>query len=320
MSNDVCHIALTFDTDNDFFDHSLVQDGQDERALMRWRGVEEGIPILMDLLGSYTGSAGEPSRITWFVRSDGQLATYYDDPAYLLRQHDELWQAALRRGHEIAWHPHLYRFEDGKWMQETEGEKLEEQMTVTLAAIREAGYEPRSSRIGEAYGSNVLMSLLEGFGMQCDSTAMPGRKRVDDERLLDWSRTSPGPYHPSRQDYQVSGEDGFSLLEVPMAMARMKTSYDAEPYLRYVDLSFRHEVMKQGLRDLLQNASLLVTITHPSTILPDIVDSPHGLLSFDVREYRRNLEFVLSELDMQGRPYRFVTIDECRALHGDRRM
>lgn len=309
------YIALTFDTDNDFFDRSFVEEGQDERALMCWRGIEEGVPMLRELIAQYQGSAGDPTTATWFVRADGQLAFYYDDPAYLLREYGDLWQSAAEQGHEIAWHPHLYRLENRKWVQERDPIALAKQMEETLAAVKKAGYDPHSSRIGEAYADNALMALLDQYGILCDSTAMPGRRRVDNERFIDWSRTGPTPYHPSRNDYQTPGRDALRLLEVPMSVAWMKTSYDKKPYIRYIDFAFRHEVIKEGLATLLCEARLLVVVTHPSTVLSRIASKPHGLLSFSIGEYRRNLEFAIEQLELAGRSYRFITIGECRALH-----
>ena len=124
----------------------------------------------------------------------------------------------LERGDEIGFHPHLYRLSDGEWRQETDVAALREQLAEAIEAMRGAGFEPRSSRIGEAFGSNEVMSALNEFGIQCDSTAMPGRVRRDAERQLDWGTTPQQPYHPSTADYRQPGAPELRLLEVPMSM------------------------------------------------------------------------------------------------------
>ena len=86
---------------------------------------------------------------------------------------------------EIDFHPHLYRRYGAEWPHETHRVDLREQLVETLAAMRGIGFQPRSSRIGEAFGSNDVMAALDELGIQCDSTAMPGRVRRDAERQLD---------------------------------------------------------------------------------------------------------------------------------------
>jgi hypothetical protein len=96
-----------------------------------------------------------------------------------------------------------------------------------------------------------------------------------------------------------------------MSMIETKTDYDRAPLQRYADLSFHHEVMRAGLRAFLATAPLLVTVTHPSTVLPGIALQRHGLLSFDIGNFGRNLDFILADCERLGREHRFITIGEC---------
>jgi len=175
-----------------------------------------------------------------------------------------------------------------------------------------------SSRIGEAFGSNAVLAALDELGIHCDSTAMPGRVRKDEERHLDWETTPQEPYHPSSSDYRQPGPDSLGLLEVPMSMVETKADYDERPLRRYVDLSFRHEAIKDGLHSYLTDASLLVTVTHPCAVLPGITNRRHGLLSSDIREFKRNLDFIFSECKRLNRRYKFVTIGDCWDLFADK--
>ena len=94
----------------------------------------------------------------------------------------------------------------------------------------------------------------------------------------------------------------------------IRAEYDTTPLPRYIDLSFRHAALHDGMRDLLVAAPLLVTVTHPSTILPGIASRRHGLLSFEIEEFRSNLNFIFTECARLGREIRCLTLAECAAL------
>lgn len=309
MTADPLLIALTFDAEADVFDRSLG--GEPSVQTPSWRGIEEGIPLIDEVLRGHADSSGARACATWFVRGDRQIGALFGSPSDLLEKYRAAWEERIARGDEIGFHPHLYRHAAGEWRQETDAAALREQLTETLAAMRSAGFDPRSSRIGEAFGSNEVMAALDQLGLQCDSTAMPGRVRRDAERQLDWGTTPQQPYHPSTADYRQPGTPKLRLLQVPMSMIETKTDYDRAPLLRYADLSFHHEVLRAGLGAFLATAPLLVTVTHPSTVLPGIAPQPHGLISFDLANFRRNLDFILAECARLGRGHRFITIGEC---------
>jgi hypothetical protein len=308
MSFEPLLITLTFDAEADVFDPSI---GQAVGSAQSWRGIEEGIPMLDKILAHYQDSSGARACATWFVRCDDQIADLCGEPASLLKRYEDCWRRHEEMGDEIGFHPHLYEKRDGVWLQETDEAALRGQIYRAYEAMQKAGYAGCVSRIGEAFSSSGVMRVLDELGVICDSTAMPGRVRQDATRQLDWSGTPERPYYPSRTDYRVGGEDALSLLEVPMTMVSTKASYDREPLKRYVDLSFHHSVLREGLRSALPELRVLVTVTHPSTILGGIASAPHGLLSFAAGELVRNLEFILSECTRLGREYRFVTLGGC---------
>lgn len=301
----VLPILLTFDADSDYFDNSIAEYG-----LLQWRGIEEGIFKILNVLSSIKDSFGNSCKVTWFVRADNQLLTIYGDAAYLLKKYNTLWRQCSSRGDEIGWHPHLYRLVNTVWQQETNEEELDSLLCQSIRAVRDAGYRPVSSRIGESYCSNGILESLSALGILCDSTAMPGRIRKDSQRSIDWEGTPQTPYFPSRKDYRHPGESRVDILQVPMSMVSVKASYDEQPLRRYVDLSFFHEALRSGLKQFLPEASLLVSITHPSCVVPDVISSPHGLLSFQIEELRKNLFYIIEICDQSKRPYRFMTISD----------
>jgi hypothetical protein len=196
---------------------------------------------------------------------------------------------------------------------------VEQEINDALGAVRALGFAPTTSRMGEAFGSNTAMAVLEASGLITDSTAMPGRMRHDAHRCFDWSNTPRHPYHPGLADYRSPGQPQRRLLEIPMSMAPVRADYDTTPLLRYIDLSFRHVALHDGLRDLLVATPLLVTVTHPSTILPGIASRRHGLLSFEIEEFRRNLDFIFTECARLGREIRCLTLTECAVVFAETR-
>lgn len=309
-------VALTCDTDADEFDPSIA--AQSPAAKPEWKGVADGIPLMVEAVNTAAHAAGlkQRPRFTWFVRVDQQIGYYYGDQAYLLRAFSGFWDGRRANGDEIGWHPHIYHLsEEGRW----ESEKDEEQFVGSLrdshAHFTAAAQRPTASRIGEARFSNRIAEALDDLGVLCDSSAMPGRWRHDDARTLDWRGTPQHPYRPSTTDYRVPGPDARALLEVPMTMVPVKAEYDARPYLRYVDLSFRHECLRDGLRSFLAQGDLLVSMTHPSGVLSSVTRKRHGLIAFDIENYHRNVDFIFREAVDLGRAVEFVTMTEIHALH-----
>lgn len=308
MNPDPLLIVLTFDAEADVFDSSI---GDKASPLPGFRGIEEGIPLIDGVLRACVDSEGAPARSTWYVRTDRQLGRLFGNEAYLLEKYRHCWQRHAAEGDEIGFHPHLDRISPAESCQEAGGSAIRAQIAGTLAAVRRAGFAPVSSRIGEAFGSNAVMAALDECGFQCDSSAMPGRVRHDAARELDWGPTPAQPFQPSTSDYRTPGSPARSVLEVPMSMVETLADYDRVPLLRYVDLSFHHAAIRKGLSAWLEEARLLVTVTHPSTVLPGISPERHGLLSFDIGVFQRNLQFILAECGRLERRVRFVTMCEC---------
>ena len=304
VSSKVLQIALTFDAEMDAFDSSVACKEEFE-----WRGIELGIPLIESILSSVRDSHGNSARATWFVRCDDQIGHITGDAAYLLNRYRDLWIRRQQIGDQIGFHPHLYRELSGRWRQDSNPETLREQIFRAYDAMQGAGFQSSVSRIGEGFGANSVMSAVEECGILCDSTAMPGRVRVDAERCLDWEVTPAHSYHPSIGDYRVPGARVYKILEVPMSMVRTFADYDNQPLMRYLDLSFHTHVLRGGLAALVANANTIVTVTHPSTILPR--NQSHGLLSFSADVFVENLHMLLRECIHQQRPFHFVTLSDC---------
>lgn len=299
-------MAMTVDVDPDYYDSSFSKTSQTEH--MSWRGVSQGLPRLRQLQSDH--ELLRALKITWFVRVDDQIGHYYGDVAYLIDRYRDFWEDSVARGDEIALHVHLYRLNNRSWIQDNEPITIEDQLSRAFEAMAHRGFIPESSRIGDAFQSDVVMRCLDQLGLRVDSTAMPGRKRNDDDRRFNWEETTPFPYHPSRYDYSKSGEHSLDILEIPMSMLKTKTSYDTIPIKRYLDLSFHNEVLDIGLKELMDSSEILVTMLHPSGLLNDIVNEPHGLVAFKEEALVQNLESVFRYAALAGRSILPITIKE----------
>lgn len=304
MAKNELLIAITVDADPDYFDASFrgKADG------VTWTGVEKGVPLVLAALDSLREKLGVRPPATWFVRADLQVKSLFGRTDHLLQKFASLWEKAKNQGDEIGWHPHLYSLANGKWQQEKTEDQLEKILRETYGDLQQAGYRFQSSRVGDAFASDRVFSILAKLGISADSTAMPGRKRQDEERWFDWTPTPKLPYFPSTEDYRREGSPALPLLELPMSMVPTRCAYDKETFPRYVDLSFHHSVLQAGLREAIQRLPLLITVLHPSSILPELAPKPHDLLSFSSEEFRKNLHFLADECLASGRPFRFVTI------------
>ncbi len=301
-------VVLSCDTDADIFDQSMTTE-TDPRPV--WRGISEGIPTIIEVASEVANSYGLRPLFTWFVRVDDQVGYYHDAPSYLLNEFSSLWNEQRQSGDEVAWHPHLYKFENGTWGKQLSADELAAALERNHDEFQKSGHCAVSIRIGEASFSNVTANIISSLGIARDSSAMPGRMRNDEHRILDWRGTPQLPYRPSTNDYRVPGKPAQTYLEVPRSMIRTKADYDAEPYMRYIDLSFHHHAIKDGLAHFLKEAELLVSMTHPSGILQAFnPEGGHGLVSFDIGNYRRNLDFILAECQRLERDVHFVTMSQ----------
>lgn len=283
------HMNLTLLVTSD-----IDQDGLSfgtERDALSWNAVEM-VPRIAELLAA----RGLPA--TWFVRADNQLDEVYGSAAYLFERFDALWSELRAAGHAIAWHPHIYRRAGGTYVVETDGARCAEQLRRVHAAL------PRpftAVRVGEAFHSNESMRALDELGLRIDSTAIPGRKRDDGVRRFDWEPTPNEPYHPSRADYRVAGDDALRILEVPMTSMTIEAPYDSAPLRRYINLAYRSDILAAAFARYLETLDrerdhVIVTIVHPEEALPNA----NPLYGEGLAEIARNLDAVLAEIERHG--------------------
>ena len=250
-------------------------------------GINHGYPVARKILEKIEINYSFKIPATWFVRCDDEIEEITGERNFLLKEFVNSWYCCEEEGHEIGFHPHLYRRRGNKWEQDFRKNTQLEQLEKSWQAANSSGFQISSSRIGEAYCNNEIMKSLNDLGIKVDSTAMPGRVRKDNERWIDWEKTPDKAYKPSIDDYRVPGVATHSLTELPMSMLLTKAYYDKEKYSRYLDLSFHTECINFGINELVKNANTIVVVTHLSTLLQNNI--PHGLISFDSKVYEKQL-------------------------------
>ncbi|MGI5819493.1 MAG: hypothetical protein ACOX9R_15495, partial [Armatimonadota bacterium] len=204
----------------------------DTRAALTWRGIEEGVPRLREIADAATSDQANPVRITWCIRSDLQMREVHGDCAWPAERFGALWTALARAGDEIAWHPHLWRWDGGAhcWYQEIEdADWIAECLDAGhRALLRQTGRAPLTSRTGWEFHNNATMDAMRRLGIRVDFSAIPGRYTPGGSDRwgsrfnchVDWRGTPETPYAPSAADYRRPAQEGepADLLEVPMSV------------------------------------------------------------------------------------------------------
>jgi len=157
--------------------------------------------------------------------------------------------------------------------------------------------------------NNNIMNFIRNLGILSDSSAIPGRVRKDHEKVFDWSNSQNFPYHPSIKNYQDQTNVSEKFLEIPMNTIKIKTSYDKEPILRYVNLSFIPKLMYQGLNDFIVNKETLVTITHPFELFKNFKIN-EGLISYNVDTLEKNILNLIQICKKNNKKINFLKISE----------
>ncbi len=205
--------------------------GYDERrSLLKWRGIEEGIPLLLERLCRIESAVGIKVKIVFFLRSDTQIREIHGDAAWSILEHMDTWRRLESEGHELAWHPHIWRWGDERqcWYQETrDRDWIGECLESGHRAISEAlGKNPASCHMGWTFHNDITMDLISRLGVKIDFSASPGvyseggpgAAGTTYDNMIDWVGTPQAWYRPSSVDYRRParpGEDELDIIEAP---------------------------------------------------------------------------------------------------------
>lgn len=299
-------LCLTVDTDPDGLSGKVTN-----RQTLKWEGLEN-LQRLLDQTKPCPLLDEIP--ITWFIRADGQLESILGDAAYLLQKYDSWWTKVRNAGHELAWHPHLYRqsqAEDRAIIITDPLEATEE--LERLWSILQTKFPATSFRHGEGWHTPETYATVERLGFLCDSTAIPGRIGGAGHPMY-WEGAPNRPYFPASADLRKAGPQR-ALLELPMNTWLLEAPYDATPRIRYINPAVHPKLFANALQNWENTLKILppglrisVMIFHPDEVLG--TQGEDRLYSHSAAALCANLVSFQENLQRAGNDAEWVTISQ----------
>jgi hypothetical protein len=261
-------LCLTIDTDPDGLSGKIT-----DRRSLTWEGLAQVEQLPYDLAGSFH-LLGIQVPITWFVRVDCQLRDVFGTSLYLFEKFGGFWDRVSSWGHEIGWHPHLYRQSrpESEPTLITDPHEACDELNRLWSDLATYSFKPKAFRNGEGWQHPKVLSTIEKIGLLCDSTAIPGRRGGPDHPM-NWVGTPNQPYFPDEFDIRKPGAKR-PLLEIPMNTWCFKAPYENQPQLRYMNPAvhehlFMHALDRWG--DIVQKMDgglcVWVLIFHPDEVM-----------------------------------------------------
>jgi len=241
------------------------------------------------------------SKINWLVSDDKEI----------LKKFCKIKNTLLNKDDEIGIHCLLPKFVD---LKKGKIDEIESYLVKSKKMFEDFNLNPQSSRILGCTSSNDLMSSLQKYGIKVDSSAIPKRKR-ENKIAFNWEKTPNYPYYPSKTDYRIesdSTENRLNILEVPLSTISIKTSYDHVPTLRYMDLSFHNHLLKNGIKNCLENSNFLISIIHPQVLMNGYPENE--LISTCQENFVENLHTILEGCESYGKKLEMIKLSDVKIL------
>ena len=273
--------------------------GNGRAALPRWERTEAGLSLLRDRLHALEDEFGMAIPATWFVRADDLIVRQLGRADGAFRKFELFLRAAVAAGHEAGWLPQQPA-EDG-------APDVAQHLARTHSALSSLGIRIRSARAGKLGHDNASMAALDALGIEFDSSALPGRTRIEGGWCLDWAGTPRNPYRPSVADYRVPGEPHLDVCEVPLTTLPMQAPYDAASLERYVNPCMHSTLLWPGLSGVLRDADYLLCVLHPDEIVPRR-SGGHPLIGYSADVFSSNLREMVRACRDHGRKISFMTL------------
>ncbi len=308
----------------------------DRTSHLKWRGLERGIPLLLERLQRIESATSLKVKMVFFLRSDVQMGEIYGDPAWPVIQYADMWRNLEKQGHELAWHPHLWRWstEWGCWFQETQDRawiaKCLELGHIEIS--RALGKNPASSHMGWTYQNNTTMGILSRLGIKIDFSACPGvysEGRPGDagtryDNMIDWRGTPQAWYRPSEADYRrpAGGDEreldiieapkfssGSKILKKAKGLAARSGTADERAAASFVQVTAPPLIYRRVIKERLQTVEaepFFATYFHPDEVLADRPRSARRFL-YSASNLEKNIVGIVEEAAKMGRQVEFVT-------------
>jgi hypothetical protein len=292
MSSRALPLILTVDVGPD--DAVLGAGGT---PLPSWERTEAGIPVVRRVLEGLEDELALALPATWFIRADEKVRSQFGTFDAVFAKCRSALEDAFARGHEAAWLVQFAR----------EPQARLPSLAAAHDALKARGLAIRSARAGELRHDNASMAALDALAIAFDSSALPGRVRVEDGWGIDWQETPAAPYRPSTADYRVPGEPSLALWEIPLSTLPVLAPYDASPLQRYVNPCMQARYLWPALEHALREATQLVCVLHPDEVAPR-AGGGHPLIAYSPEILAENLRGIVRAAAACGRQATFVTL------------
>ncbi|RJP22113.1 MAG: hypothetical protein C4520_08630 [Candidatus Abyssobacteria bacterium SURF_5] len=312
-------------------------------SAQKWRGISEGIERLIQALDRVERAFDLKPKIVFCVRSDSQMQEMHGTAGWMLTEYGTLWRALEGRGHEIAWHPHLWRWSDkwGCWFQENEdSDWISESLTNGFTEFgRTWGKNPFTCHMGWTFHNDTSMQTVAKLGVRLDFSASPGvffkggpgaaGTRFDNR--IDWRGTPQQWYHPSTHDYRRpnrNDEPQLDLVEIPKFTSKsgllktakhfslLRKGKSLEPAQAvFLQITALPLLYGQVIRERLHTDEaepFFATYFHPDELL-EKKDVSAARFLYSAKHLEENIASIIRKTRMRGREIKFVIGPE--ALH-----
>ena len=295
-------ICITIDVDPDFLSGKIInRNSSSFNEFSRTRNIVE----LINSEYSYN------IPITWFVRIDNQINEIFGSHLYLIKKYSTFWTKVSSLNHEIAWHPHLYKFNKKLKKHElsSEDEAIFE-LENLWKIICDNNIDIHSFRMGEAWHTKKTLSLIESFDIKYDSSAIPGIS-IKDNIFMNWEETKNSPYYPHKNHIQIQGQKR-RIFEIPMTTWKTKAPYDLKPRLRYINPCVKSVIFKNALKKFVnfnyKNSKYIpwVLISHPDEIMKK--NKKDLLYGHDENNFIKNIKSITNLILKKGETFEFCTV------------
>ena len=304
----------------------------------KWRGVEEGIGLLCERLKNIEKRTGVEPKVVFCLRSDVQMQEICDDAAWMIKHYSDLWRRLADEGHELAWHPHLWRWSDEAkcWHQDIEdSEWIDRCLEIGLSGFSEAlGSSPVTCHMGWTFHNDVTMKKISESGLKVDFSACPdvyhmggpGNTGSTFDNMIDWRGTPQRWYRPSEADYRRpsrGGEKELDIVEVPKFTSQSKilkkakqlascggkasgAEAEASAFLQITALPVIYERIIRERLQCQEADPFFASYFHPDELLPDRPRSAKGFL-YSLDNLEKNLMRIIETARKSGRDVKFAT-------------
>jgi len=221
------NVFIHVDADPDNFSACKLNPNKQTGTLagsLKWNGLLATLDYFEEF-SEKLKNLGLAFRATFFLRADEQIKN-------LCGAYSEIFSEYYNKISQlftVGWHPHLYRWSEGRhcWHQECrDGEWISRVLINCYDHLKSHGFPVEFSKMGWCFHNNLTMKTLSNLGIKADFSALPGAKnpgQLEDglsfQDKFDWSRTYPRPYHPDENDYQSKGN--LKILEIPLTTYRI---------------------------------------------------------------------------------------------------